>query len=68
MGLIQWNAETGYVLTLYKYLLGILGLWVLDEENVFSRIRWFMSTMVEVSYNIFLNIINVINIYQIPIS
>ncbi|KAL6445460.1 hypothetical protein ACFW04_000799 [Cataglyphis niger] len=42
---IQWNAETANVLTLYKYLLGILRLWVLDEENVFSRIRWFMSTI-----------------------
>jgi len=50
----QWNAETAYVLTIYKYLLGILGLWVLDEENVFSRIRWFISTMVEVSYYIYI--------------
>ncbi|XP_029670905.1 odorant receptor 10a-like [Formica exsecta] len=56
MGLIQWNAETGYVLTLYKYLLGILGLWVLDEENVFSRIRWFMSTMVELTATISLSL------------
>lgn len=46
---VEWNAEISYVLTLYKYLLGILGLWVLDEENIFSRIRWFMSTMIEVS-------------------
>lgn len=46
---VEWNAETTYVLTLYKYLLGILGLWVLNEENIFSRIRWFISTMIEVS-------------------
>lgn len=46
---VEWNAEISYVLTLYKYLLGILGLWVLDEENIFSRIRWFMSTIIEVS-------------------
>lgn len=51
---VQWNAETAYVLTLYKYLLGILGLWVVDEENVFSRIRWFISTMVEVSSYIYI--------------
>jgi len=48
---IEWNTETAYVLILYKYLLGILGLWVLDEENIFSRIRWFMSTIIEVSCN-----------------
>jgi len=48
---IAWNTETAYVLMLYKYLLGILGLWVLNEENVFSRIRWFMSTIIEVSCN-----------------
>ncbi|XP_072759613.1 odorant receptor 10a-like [Anoplolepis gracilipes] len=46
---MQWNAETAYVLTLYKYLLGILGLWVLDEEHVFSRIRWFISTIIEMT-------------------
>jgi len=49
MGSAQWNTETAYVLILYKYLLGILGLWVLDEENIFSKIRWFISTIVEVS-------------------
>jgi len=45
----KWNADIAQILTLYKYLLGTLGLWVLDEKNVFSRIRWFISTMVEVS-------------------
>lgn len=50
---IEWNAETAYVLTLYKYLLRILGIWVLDEENIFSRIRWFLSTIIEVSYTFF---------------
>ncbi|KAF3054269.1 Odorant receptor 064 [Nylanderia fulva] len=52
----QWNAETAYVLTLYKYLLGILGLWVLNEENVFSRIRWFISTMVEMTATVSLSL------------
>lgn len=51
---VQWNVETAYVLTLYKYLLGVLGLWVLDEENVYSRIRWFISTTIEVSYYIYI--------------
>jgi len=56
----EWNTETAYVLMLYKYLLGILGLWVLNEENIFSRIRWFMSTIIEVSCN-FQLIILIIN-------
>jgi len=51
MGLtVKWNAEISYVLTIYKYVLSILGLWVLDEK-IFSRIRWFMSTIIEVSCN-----------------
>ena len=49
MGLtVKWNAEISYVLTIYKYVLSILGLWVLDDK-IFSRIRWFMSTIIEVS-------------------
>lgn len=53
MGLsTKWNADTAHILTLYKYLLGSIGTWVLDEKNIFSRIRWFMSTVIEVS-NIF---------------
>lgn len=47
---MKWNADTAQVLKLYKNILGILGLWVLNESNLFSRIRWFISTMVEVSY------------------
>ncbi|XP_024888019.1 putative odorant receptor 85d [Temnothorax curvispinosus] len=53
---VKWNAETAYVLTLYKYFLGILGLWVLDEENIFSRIRWLMSTIIELSATISLSL------------
>ncbi|XP_072760015.1 odorant receptor 10a-like [Anoplolepis gracilipes] len=53
---MQWNAETAYVLTFYKNLLSILGLWVLDEENVFSRIRWFISTMIEMSTTVSLSL------------
>ncbi|XP_067210045.1 odorant receptor 22c-like [Linepithema humile] len=57
MGLsTKWNADTAHILTLYKYLLGTLGLWVLDEKNVFSRIRWFISTMVEMSATISLSL------------
>jgi len=48
---IEWNTETAYVLMLYKYLLGILGLWILDKENIFSRIRWFISMIIEVTFS-----------------
>jgi len=47
---MDWNTDTTNILKFYKNLLGIIGLWVLNEKNVFSRIRWFLSTMVEVSY------------------
>ncbi|KAF3054270.1 Odorant receptor 048 [Nylanderia fulva] len=53
---VQWNAEISYVLTLYKYLLNTLGLWVLNEKNVFSRIRWFMSTIVEMTATVSLSL------------
>ncbi|XP_072759457.1 odorant receptor 10a-like [Anoplolepis gracilipes] len=53
---MQWNAETAYVLTFYKYLLGIIGLWVLDEENIFSRIRWFISTTIEMTATVSLSL------------
>ncbi|KAL0129875.1 hypothetical protein PUN28_001857 [Cardiocondyla obscurior] len=49
MRLAEWNAETSYVLTVYKYLLGALGLWVLNEKNLFSRIRWLTSTVIELT-------------------
>ncbi|XP_011140434.1 odorant receptor 22c-like [Harpegnathos saltator] len=47
----QWNdaADATHFLTFYKNLLGIVGIWVLDEKSVFSRTRWFVSTMVEMS-------------------
>ncbi|XP_011878794.1 PREDICTED: odorant receptor 22c-like [Vollenhovia emeryi] len=53
---VEWNSDTAHVLTLHKYLLGILGLWVLDEETRFSRIRWFMSTIIELSATISLSL------------
>lgn len=46
---MKWNADTAQVLTFHKNVLGILGLWVLDEKNLFSRIRWFISTVIEVN-------------------
>ncbi|XP_024879470.1 odorant receptor 47a-like [Temnothorax curvispinosus] len=45
----DWNTDTPHILKFYKNLLGIIGLWVLDDKNVFSRIRWFISTIVEMS-------------------
>ncbi|XP_071556194.1 odorant receptor Or2-like [Temnothorax nylanderi] len=46
---MDWSTDTPHILKFYKNLLGIIGLWVLDEKNVFSRIRWFISTIVEMS-------------------
>lgn len=46
----NWNTDTTNILKFHKHFLGIIGLWVLDEKNIFSRIRWFLSTAVEVSY------------------
>jgi len=46
----EWNTDTTNIFKFHKYFLGIIGLWVLNEKNVFSRIRWFLSTLVEVSY------------------
>ncbi|XP_071625493.1 odorant receptor Or2-like [Temnothorax longispinosus] len=45
----DWNTDTPHILKFYKNLLGIIGLWVLDDKNIFSRIRWFISTIVEMS-------------------
>jgi len=47
---MEWNTDTTNILKFHKNFLGIIGLWVLNEKNVFSRIRWFLSTLVEVSY------------------
>lgn len=46
----DWNADTARVLTFYKNLLSVIGLWVLDEKNIFSRLRWFLATIIEVSF------------------
>ncbi|XP_071556210.1 odorant receptor 47a-like [Temnothorax nylanderi] len=48
----DWNTDTAHILNFHKNFLGIIGLWVLDEKNVFSKIRWFISTIVEVSTSI----------------
>ncbi|XP_011878798.1 PREDICTED: odorant receptor 22c-like [Vollenhovia emeryi] len=48
----NWNTDTANSLKFHKYFLGIIGLWVLDEKNVFSKIRWFLSTAVEFSTSI----------------
>ncbi|KAL6262775.1 hypothetical protein P5V15_005565 [Pogonomyrmex californicus] len=53
---VKWNANIAYVLMLYKHLLGLIGLWVLDEKKIFSRIRWFLSTLVELSATISLSL------------
>ncbi|XP_018059934.1 PREDICTED: uncharacterized protein LOC108694787 [Atta colombica] len=45
----DWNTDTKNILKFHKNFLGIIGLWVLNEKNMFSRIRWFVSTMVETS-------------------
>jgi len=45
----KWNADPTNIFKFYKNFLGLIGIWVLNE-NVFSRIRWFLSTMMEVSY------------------
>ncbi|XP_071625496.1 odorant receptor Or2-like [Temnothorax longispinosus] len=45
----DWNTDTAHILNFHKNFLGIIGLWVLDEKNVFSRIRWFISAIVETS-------------------
>ncbi|XP_020296083.1 odorant receptor 22c-like [Pseudomyrmex gracilis] len=53
---VKWNTDTAHVLTLYKYVLGILGLWVLEEKTIFSRIRWFISTILEMSATVTLSL------------
>ncbi|XP_020296082.1 odorant receptor 22c-like [Pseudomyrmex gracilis] len=53
---VKWNTDTAHVLTLYKYVLGILGLWVLAEKTIFSRIRWFISTILEMSTTVTLSL------------
>ncbi|XP_014487394.1 PREDICTED: odorant receptor 22c-like [Dinoponera quadriceps] len=53
---IKWNADTAQVLTFYRNVLGIVGLWVLDEKDLFSRIRWSLSTMVEISATVSLSL------------
>ncbi|XP_012062145.1 PREDICTED: odorant receptor 10a-like, partial [Atta cephalotes] len=45
----DWNTDTKNILKFHKNFLGIIGLWVLNEKNMFSRIRWFVSTIVETS-------------------
>ncbi|XP_011878795.1 PREDICTED: odorant receptor 10a-like isoform X1 [Vollenhovia emeryi] len=45
----NWNTDTTNSLKFHKNFLGIIGLWVLDEKSVFSKIRWFLSTTVELS-------------------
>ncbi|XP_077266956.1 odorant receptor 47a-like [Temnothorax americanus] len=52
----DWNTDTAHILKFHKNFLGIIGLWVLDEKNVFSRIRWFISTIVEMSTSITLSL------------
>ncbi|XP_077266957.1 odorant receptor Or2-like [Temnothorax americanus] len=48
----DWNTDTAHILNFHKNFLGIIGLWVLDDKNIFSRIRWFLSTIVETSTSI----------------
>ncbi|XP_018397688.1 PREDICTED: uncharacterized protein LOC108775736 [Cyphomyrmex costatus] len=52
----DWNTDTTNILKFYKNLLGIIGLWVLNEKNIFSRIRWFLSTIVETSTSIIMSL------------
>ncbi|KAL6262777.1 hypothetical protein P5V15_005567 [Pogonomyrmex californicus] len=52
----NWNTDTEKVLKFHKHFLGIIGLWVLDEKSVFSKIRWFISTMVETSTSVTLSL------------
>ncbi|XP_046829256.1 odorant receptor 22c-like [Vespa crabro] len=45
----EWNRETIYALNLYKTFLGLIGVWPFDVENLSSKLRWFLSMLIQMS-------------------